>query len=273
MDHTELFSDIANGKYTRIIVLTGAGVSTSSGIPDYRSRNGIFNKLLGEYNISRAEDIFTRYFIDRNPSFKKNPVYLEFLKTIEAAEPSPTHRFINWLHGNGWLKRLYTQNVDGLDWKVSDDTSYHDKIVEVHGSFRDDNVVLYGDNISPVVLDQIESDIDEIDDVDLVLVMGTSLQVAPFCALPNMVRKNCTRVLVDRHPENCYSNGYTSLKGLAFYDADAPVYVSNKTTSFGRRTVSLQSFWDPRNKSRGKWKNQFIIKMDCDDFVTKIQQS
>lgn len=266
MDYTELFSDISNGKYTNIIVLTGAGVSTSAGIPDYRSRTGIFSQLLGKYNVSRAEDIFNRRFINANPKFKQDPIYLDFMKTIEEAEPTPTHQFINWLHNKGWLKRLYTQNVDGLDRKTTDDPNYHDKIIEFHGSFRDDNVVLYGDNIPDKALDQVEADLETIQDVDLMLVMGTSLQVAPFCALPNMVQKTCVRILVDKFPENCYTNAYTpKRRGLLSCDGDGPEYIPIKKCKFGSKTVSLQSKW-----KNGKWKKQYIIKMDCDEFSSKI---
>ena len=63
---------------------------------------------------------------------------------------------IGWLHKQGWLTRVYTQNIDGLELhpeslsKLSIDTTneYSEKIVQAHGSMRNGTVVLYGDKLS-----------------------------------------------------------------------------------------------------------------------------
>ena len=71
---------------------------------------------------------------------------------------------------------------------------------------RDASLVLYGDDLPKRFTDCCDQDFsinnDKLGNVDLVLVFGTSLQVAPFCAIPNMALKGCTRVLVNEsmHP-------------------------------------------------------------------------
>jgi NAD-dependent SIR2 family protein deacetylase len=60
----ELISRIANGEFRRIIVLTGAGVSTDAGIPDFRSNNGLFSKLMKEFPEAKSpSDIFSQFFL------------------------------------------------------------------------------------------------------------------------------------------------------------------------------------------------------------------
>jgi len=64
----DLISDIRSGKYTKLVILSGAGVSVNSGIPDYRSSNGIFSKLVSHFpQASRPETIFSRNFVNRYP--------------------------------------------------------------------------------------------------------------------------------------------------------------------------------------------------------------
>lgn len=242
--------DIKNGKFKNIVVFTGAGVSTNAGIPDYRSPTGIFKSVSADYKMMKPEDLFTRSFMNSHPDIKKHPKYVEFLNSLETAKPTITHKMCYWLHTQGYLKRIYTQNVDGLHMKVSDDKDYQDKVVEYHGSFHKDNVVLYGDNISPEVLLTTAEDFTS-NDIDLVLVIGSSMQVAPFCVLPNLVNDDCVRVLVDICPENSYKNGYS---------------VYSRFNMCGKN-VNAGSLWDP--KCDKKWE-QYIIKKDCDEWSKLI---
>lgn len=178
--------------------------------------------------------------------------HIEF---ILQAQPTATHYFCKTLYDKGLLKRVYTQNIDGLHQKAG---LPEDLVVEYHGSLIKNNVVLYGDNISNDVINKTIDDFVNTP-VDLVLVMGTSLQVAPFCALPNLVNKHCTRVLVDIKPENTFRNEWTVKK-----DPDDMYATSaNTTMKFGNRTVTLKSFW----QKPSKWKNQHVIKSDCDNWV------
>ena len=100
--------------------------------------------------------------------------------------------------------------------------------------------------------------------VDLIIVMGTSLQVAPFCGIPNLVSKSCTRVLVDINPENTFTNKWSYKKSRL--DGMYSLPSSKSTINFGSRNVSLRPQWGKHSK----WKDQHIIKCDCDDWSQSI---
>lgn len=98
---------------SRIVVLTGAGISVSCGIPDFRSRRGLYSRLKREYpELGKPEDMFDLEF------FHKNPVpFFTFAKEIFPGQykPSVTHRFIRLLEKKCKLLRNYTQNIDTLE--------------------------------------------------------------------------------------------------------------------------------------------------------------
>ena len=165
-------------------------MSTNSGLPDYRTNGNLLK-------------IFTRY--SSNKTLFADPEFQSFVETLKTCEPTKSHEFAKFLFDLGILKRVYTQNIDGLYHRVLP----ADKIVEFSGSVRDQNIVLYGNEIEQRVLEQVKQDFLETE-VDLIIVMGTSLQVAPFCTLPNLVSKTCTRVLCDRNPS--FSNNFTYIK-------------------------------------------------------------
>lgn len=113
-------------------------------------------------------------------------------------------------------------------------------------------MVLYGDTIPESAVNQTICDIiNSKERVDLVLVMGTSLQVAPFCAIPNLVSKTCTRALIDIRPHNAFTNNWSD---------------SDIMTTFGRTEVPLQPYWD----NTSKWADQHIITQDTDSWSTNL---
>lgn len=117
---------IKNAK--NIIVLTGAGVSVSCGIPDFRSRDGIYERLRVEYPDMRdPQSMFDIGYFARDP----RPFY-QFAKEIYPGqfEPSLSHRFIKLLERKGKLLRNYTQNIDTLE-RVAGIKN----VIECHGSF------------------------------------------------------------------------------------------------------------------------------------------
>ena len=107
----------------RIVVFTGAGISTESGIPDFRSPGGIWSKnrviYFDEFVRSRDARIeaWTRLFNGR--------------KMLMGAEPNAGHRAVAKLHERGLLAHVITQNVDGLHQSsgVPDD-----RVIELHGN-------------------------------------------------------------------------------------------------------------------------------------------
>jgi len=111
-----------------IIVLTGAGISTSLGIPDFRSKDGLYAQL-GELGLSDPQEVFD---ID---VFRDDPTI--FYRVARDIWPStdhftPTHRFIAMLQERGKLLTNYSQNIDNLEAKAG---IRPDKLVQCHGSF------------------------------------------------------------------------------------------------------------------------------------------
>lgn len=252
--------DIINGKFKNIIMLSGAGVSVNANIPDYRSNDGLFQQMASKYQISTPETLFSRNYLEKYPEIKDDELYQSFIEKIKEAKPTNSHYLCKTLDDKGYLKRVYTQNIDELYNKIG---IKPDKIIEFHGSINK-QVTLYGDDIQPSVMEYVKKDfIDDVESIDCIIVMGTSLQVAPFCALPNMVRKKCCRILVNKTPQDCYKNNWTPCKEK--YE----IYSNNCQTSYTKiydRKVTLKPYW----QSRGKWKNQYIYTMDCDDFSNEI---
>jgi NAD-dependent deacetylase sirtuin 1 len=112
----------------RIIVLTGAGVSVSCGIPDFRSRDGVYARLAVDFpDLPDPQAMFDISY------FRKDPrPFFKFAKEIYPGQfrPSPCHRFIRCLEKHGRLLRHYTQNIDTLEQVVG-----ISNVVQCHGSF------------------------------------------------------------------------------------------------------------------------------------------
>lgn len=185
-----------------IVFLGGAGVSTESGIPDFRSSGGLYNKE----NSYKPETIlsssfFSSYTLEFFTFYKKHMVFLD-------AQPSAAHKKLAELETAGKLKALITQNIDGLHQKAGSK-----KVLELHGSvYRNTclkcskqygisyimqsdgipicscggivkpDVVLYEEPLNMAVFDEA---IRFISQSDLLIVGGTSLAVYPAAGLVN----------------------------------------------------------------------------------------
>ena len=116
------------GTSKRIIVLTGAGVSVSCGIPDFRSRDGVYARLAVDFpDLPDPQAMFDIHY------FRKDPrPFFKFAKEIYPGQfrPSPCHRFIRCVEKHGRLLRNYTQNIDTLEQVVG-----ITNVVQCHGSF------------------------------------------------------------------------------------------------------------------------------------------
>ena len=116
---------IADSK--RIVFLGGAGVSTESGIPDFRSENGIFNAIR-EYGYP-PETLLSRSFFDRHTeTFFK---YYRSLLMSGDAKPNKAHIALAKLEEMGKLTAIATQNIDGLHTMAGSKNVY-----ELHGSIK-----------------------------------------------------------------------------------------------------------------------------------------
>ncbi len=187
-------------KAGNIVFFGGAGVSTESGIPDFRSEDGIYNMTFEyppEYMLSHE------FFVSHPDKF------FDFYRKMMIAKdvlPNPAHYALAELERQGKLKAVITQNIDGLHQKAGSKTVY-----ELHGttlknycyrcgkSFDIDfidgyngvpycpcggivkpDVVLYGEQLNGKTL---QSAIDAIAEADLLIVGGTSLTVYPAAGL------------------------------------------------------------------------------------------
>ena len=141
----EITGKIQNREIKNIIAMCGAGISTSAGIPDFRSPStGLYFKLR-KYNLPYPEAIFTYDY------FKKDPTpFYHLVRELfpDKLTPTPTHRLLTLLHEKGTtkidlhrflihilglLKRIYTQNIDALEHIAG---VPEDKIIEAHGTFH-----------------------------------------------------------------------------------------------------------------------------------------
>ena len=128
MQHTDINNQIDSFKSAvdqskKIVGFTGAGISTESGIPDYRSKGGIWDKFQPVY--------FEEFISDE----KKRLLYWqrkqELWKDLSNASPNGGHLFFKKLYDNGKLTGLITQNIDGLHEKSG---LAKESIVNLHGT-------------------------------------------------------------------------------------------------------------------------------------------
>jgi NAD-dependent deacetylase len=178
----------------KIVFFTGAGMSTASGIPDFRSSNGLYKKVY------RAEEMLSHHFFVENPE-----EFYEFYKDkmiYEDALPNKGHIFISKLQETKDVK-VVTQNIDGLHQKAGSKIVYelHGSILRNYctncekffdldyivnhngvpycdscGSIIKPDVVLYEEALNE---DTINGAISAIYNADLLIVCGTSLNVYP----------------------------------------------------------------------------------------------
>ena len=112
------------GRSKRVVALTGAGISTAAGIPDFRGPKGLY--VTRRYD---PETIFDIAVFRRNPA----PFYeftRDFLGVIHTLEPTVTHHFLARLEEEGRLNAVVTQNIDSLHQKAGSE-----RVISVHGDY------------------------------------------------------------------------------------------------------------------------------------------
>jgi len=120
---------IKEGHAKNIIVMCGAGISVSAGIPDFRTPGTGLYYNLQEYNLPDPQDLFSMGY------FRENPIpFFKFAKTLypDQFHPTKTHYFIRLLQEKGLLLRDFTQNIDTLEYFAG---IPEEKTVFCHGSF------------------------------------------------------------------------------------------------------------------------------------------
>jgi len=213
----------------RVMVVSGAGISVSCGVPDFRSPGGLYERIRREMDLTDPQAIFDFDLFRSDP----NPFYsiCKDLFPKESLNPSPSHYFIKLLEEKEKLLRNYTQNIDTLECKAG-----IKRVMHCHGSFatasciqcthrvdcssiRDQvlsgqiprcsncsheknvmkpDIVFFNEPLSKnfdLLLDR------DLDDVDLLVVMGSSLRVQPVSIIPEEVRdanSEVPQILINR---------------------------------------------------------------------------
>lgn len=189
----ELKQDITDAKH--VAFLTGAGVSTHSGIPDYRSKNGIYNGVR-----ETPETILSEATLFERPEFFYNFVMKNMY--FPKAEPNDIHKKIAEICNQ--KGELITQNIDKLDKKAGNKhvTEFHGNLYNIyctkcheHVSYEEysknyihkncggiirPGIVLYGEGIDP---NNLSHSVKVMQNSDLVIITGTSFVVYPFAQL------------------------------------------------------------------------------------------
>lgn len=112
----------------RILVLTGAGISTSLGIPDFRSSKGFYSRI-SNLGLSDPQEVFDLDIFHTDPSIFYSIAYMILPPDNVYA---PLHKFIKLLQDKGKLLRNYTQNIDNLEANAGIE---YTKMIQCHGSF------------------------------------------------------------------------------------------------------------------------------------------
>ncbi len=212
-DKIQQFKQMVN-ESNNIVFFGGAGVSTESGIPDFRSKDGLYHQ---KYDYPPEEILSHTFFINHTDAFYK--FYKDKMNSLKY-EPNITHIKLAELEEEGKLKAVVTQNIDGLHQKAGSKNVY-----ELHGSvlrnycmkchkFYDAEYVFTskgipkcscGGTIKPDVVlyeegldeETLENAIWAIQNADLMIVAGTSLTVQPASSLLNYYKGN-KLVLINR---------------------------------------------------------------------------
>ncbi|CAJ1954921.1 unnamed protein product [Cylindrotheca closterium] len=255
---TDVAKFIKSDACQKIVILTGAGMSVVSGIPDFRSANGLYATMDADrLTATQAERDLIRvdpsialdnhlFLQNQFPCLEVNRQFV--LGTRDQLwKATLAHRFVELLHAKtGKLARLYTQNIDGLEDQCT--KLPRDMVVPVHGTmdqadcgmchneanferFCEDvrtkikditksdptapqesshiacricgyntvkpSIVLFRSSLPPKFFELVPKDVE---DADLLIVIGTSLKVAPANSLVYRVPETCLRMLVNRDP-------------------------------------------------------------------------
>jgi len=195
--------------------LTGAGISTESGIPDFRGPDGLWRKV-------NPEIATYSFFIKNSEKFWE--FHLNFVKKFKEVKPNNAHYALVELEKMGFLKCIITQNIDGLHQAAGSKN-----VIELHGNLRTVSCISCGRKYryedvymlieqcglppkciecsgvlkpdvvlfeEPLPYEAIMTAYTEAYKSDLILVLGSSLSVYPAATIPDIVKSNYGKVII-----------------------------------------------------------------------------
>ena len=213
------------------VALTGAGISTPSGIPDFRSPNSGFWENVDPFQVASI------YGFSRRPQDFYDWIH-PLTKLTRSARPNAAHLALAMLEKQGPLQSIITQNIDMLHSKAGSETVY-----EIHGHMREmtcmrcyqvveadpfietfletqavpqcpdcdgvlkPNVILFGEQLPLRVMEEAKK---QTRLCDVMLVAGSSLVVAPVCDLPLEAVQNGARLIIVNFEET-YADQYADV--------------------------------------------------------------
>lgn len=203
-----------------IVVLTGAGMSTDSGLPDFRSQNGLYNNK----ESIKPEELLSIGFFKRNGNAKKTYDFLNKKLDIKDVKPNKGHKLLAELENKSNVQ-IITQNIDGLHQLAGSKN-----VLELHGTLKTASCMKCGKKynmddiryreefycdcksnshrglIKPDIVFYDES-VNGISDAvsivqksDLMIILGTSLVVSPFNMLPQYVTAGVPIIVINETP-------------------------------------------------------------------------
>ncbi len=211
---------------SKILVFTGAGISTESGIPDFRSPGGLWSKY------DPSDFYFQKIISDPDIRKKYWKMSSETYRVMKAAKPNPAHKAIKKLEEAGKLLAIVTQNIDRLHHRAGNS---EEKIIEIHGTafsasclscgkkFDRDELeerilkenledprcdscggIIKPDTVSfgqPIPQEKLEASFRFASICDLCLVLGSSLVVYPAASIPERALDSGSKlIIINRDP-------------------------------------------------------------------------
>ena len=205
---------------SRVVALTGAGISTESGIPDFRGPQGLWTKN------PKAEQLSNIHYYMADPEVRKLAWQGRLEHPVWTATPNAGHRALVQLERSGRLHALITQNIDGLHQRAG---NAQDRLIEVHGTLHDvacmrcgwrgpmqpvlervrageedppcsqcggilkSATISFGQALVPEVIDRAMAAAAQ---TDLLIAVGTSLQVYPVAGVVPIAKAAGARVVI-----------------------------------------------------------------------------
>ena len=221
--YLNVINKFKNNKYGNISVICGSQISSPAGVPDVRNDTDYFADFLDKYDADSVADFFVLEKFLQNPE-----IFVEFLNIFDPKKfkPTMTHIILSFLFSKyPSFTNLYTENIDGLELasKIPENKICFSfgNMMEGHcpkcqnnvqislifdnakknqvykcpncGGPCKPHVVLFGEKLSPTFFTKCE----ELRKSDLVIILGTNLEIAPFDALIDLIDKNTDVVVLN----------------------------------------------------------------------------